>query len=144
MARRMIRDEDILAQIPAARRRAQAAHPIAASARFDRAHRRLHVTLTNGASLMVPIALIASLRRASDLDLAEVSVGVAGVGLRWERLDEDLSVSGLARVALGRRVLLRASGAAGGVSRTAAKVKASRVNGLKGGRPRKPLRKAGA
>lgn len=137
MARRMIRDEDILAQVPAARRRAQAAHPIAAKVRFERAHRRLHVTLTNGASLIVPIDLIASLRRASDLDLAEVSVGVAGVGLRWERLDEDLSISGLARVALGRQVLLRASGAAGGDSRTAAKVQASRVNGLKGGRPRK-------
>lgn len=144
MARRMIADDDILAQLPAARRRAHASHPVASKARYERAHRRLHVTLTNGATLLVPIDLIASLRQASDLDLSEVSVGVAGVGLRWERLDEDLSISGLARVALGRQVLLQASGAAGGAARTVAKARASRANGLKGGRPRKTLRKAGA
>ena len=144
MARRVIRDEDILAQIPAARRRGNASHPVAATARYERAHRRLHVTLTNGATLLVPIDLIASLSRATDLDLADVSVGVAGVGLRWDRLDEDLSMSGLARVALGPQVLLRASGAAGGASRTAAKSQASRINGLKGGRPRKVLRRTGA
>lgn len=144
MARRTVRDENILAQIPTARRRAQVSHPLAAKARYERAHRRLHVTLTNGATLLVPIDLIASLRHATDVELADVSVGVAGVGLRWERLDEDLSMAGLARVALGRQVLLRASGAAGGASRTAAKVQASRANGLKGGRPRKVLRKTGA
>ena len=101
MARRTVRDEDILAQIPTARRRAQVSHPLAAKARYERAHRRLHVTLTNGATLLVPIDLIASLRRATDVELADVSVGVAGVGLRWERLDEDLSMVGLARVAGG-------------------------------------------
>ena len=137
MARRAISDADVLAQLPAARRRAQNAHPLAAKVRYARVHRRLHVTLTNGATLTVPIDLIASLRRATDSELAAVRVGVAGVGLRWERLDEDLSVSGLARAALGRNGLLRASGAIGGASRTAAKVEASRRNGLKGGRPRK-------
>lgn len=144
MAERVIHDRDILAQIPAARRRARDSHPVAAGARYDCAHRCLHVTLTNGAALLVPIDLIALLRRATDRDLAEVSVGVAGVGVRWERLDEDLSLSGLARVALGRQILLRASGAAGGASRTPAKAEASRANGRKGGRPRKALRKTDA
>lgn len=141
MARRMVSDNEILEQIPAARRRAQHTHPAAVKARYDQPTRRLHVTLTNGATLVVPIDLIASLRRAADQELAAVTVGVAGVGLRWEDLDEDLSIGGLARVALGRQVLLRASGAAGGASRTAAKVQASRLNGLKGGRPRKALRR---
>ncbi len=144
MAEHVIHDKDILAQIPAARRRARATHPVVAEARYDRAHRRLHVTLTNGAVLLVPIDLVASLRRATDRDLAEVSVGVAGVGVRWERLDEDLSLSGLARVVLGKQILLRASGAAGGSSRSTAKVEASRANGRKGGRPRSVPRKADA
>lgn len=141
MAEHVIHDKDILAQIPAARRRARATHPVAAGARYDCAHRCLHVTLTNGAVLLVPIDLVASLRRATDRDLAEVSVGVAGVGLRWDRLDMDLSLSGLARVALGKQTLLRASGAAGGSSRSAAKAEASRANGRKGGRPGKAIRK---
>jgi hypothetical protein len=140
MAERVIHDKDILAQIPAARRRARASHPVAAGARYDRAHRRLHVTLTNGATLLVPVDLIATLCRATDRDLADVRVAVAGVGLRWERLDEDLSLSGLARVALGRQVLLQAAGAAGGSSRTPAKAEASRANGRKGGRPRKAIK----
>lgn len=144
MANRVINDRDILAQIPAARRRARASHPVAAEAHYDCAHRCLHVTLTNGATLLVPIDLVGSLRQASDRDLADVRVGVAGVGLRWERLDEELSISGLARVALGRQILLRASGAAGGASRTPAKAEASRANGRKGGRPRKALRKTDA
>jgi hypothetical protein len=137
MAKRTVRDAEILAQIPAARRRARVSHPLAAMARYQRTHRRVQVTLTNGATLVVPIDLIASLRTATDAALADVAVGIGGVGLRWERLDEDLSIAGLARIALGRQVLLSASGAAGGASRTAAKVEASRANGLKGGRPRK-------
>jgi len=102
-------------------------------------HRRIQVTLTNGALLSVPVDLIASLRQAEDKDLAGVSVGVAGVGVRWEGLDEDLSIAGLARMALGGRILLQASGAAGGSVRTAAKAVAARRNGKKGGRPRKVI-----
>jgi hypothetical protein len=63
-------------------------------------------------------------------------VGPAGVGLHWAALDADLSVAGLAAVAFGRRVLLRAAGAAGGSARSAAKADAARRNGAKGGRPR--------
>lgn len=141
MARRAVNDSEIFDQIPAARRRSRTGHPVATKVRYDRLRRSLHVTLSNGTMLVVPINLIASLRRATDRDLAGVAVGVAGVGLRWEELDEDLSIEGLARVALGHRVLLRASGAAGGASKTAAKAKASRLNGKKGGRPRKTTRK---
>src|ERR1019366_8789639 len=81
MARRMVSDSEIFDQIPAARRRAQHADPAAVKARYDRPNRRLHVTLTNGTTLVVPIDLIASLRRAADQDLAAVTIGVAGVGL---------------------------------------------------------------
>ena len=87
--------------------------------------------------LVIPIDLIASLRRAAVEDVAAVEVGAAGISLHWEALDEDLGITGLVRLALGRRMLLQASGAAGGASRSAAKVKASRLNGRKGGRPRK-------
>ena len=144
MTRWVVSDSEILAQIPAARRRAQRDNLRAVEVRYDRARRRLHVTLANGTGLVVPIDLIASLQRAADHDIAEVMVGVAGISLRWERLDEDLSMSGLVELAVGRRALLRAAGAAGGASRTAAKVRASRLNGLKGGRPRQRLRNAPA
>ena len=140
MARHLTTDDDILAQVPAARQRARRArlmHPHAAAVRFERAGRRLHVQLTNGAALVIPVELIASLRNATDQALATVSVGAAGIGLRWESLDQDLTIAGLAKVVLGSRVLLGASGAAGGAARTPAKIRAARRNGRKGGRPRK-------
>src|SRR5689334_17152424 len=117
MAKTRMSDDTILAQIPTARRRAERSRksqPHAAEARYERAGRRLHLTLTNGAEIVVPVSLIPSLRAKADVDLADVTVGPAGVGLHWERLDEDLSVSGLLRFVVGSRALLRASGAAGG------------------------------
>ena len=140
MAKHLMTDDDILAQVPAARqraRRARLSHPHAAAVRFEQAGRRLHVQLTNGAALVIPVRLVVSLRDATDQDLATVSVGAAGIGLRWEGLDQDLTIAGLAKVALGSQVLLRASGAAGGAARTPAKIRAARRNGRKGGRPRK-------
>lgn len=140
MSKRKVTDSEILAQIPAARRRAVAAEPRAVRVRYDRAGRRFAVTLTNGVVLTVPADLIASLRHAADSDLGTVRVGVAGLSLRWEPLDEDLSIAGLAAVAMGRGLLLRASGSAGGSARTPAKARAARENGKKGGRPRQTAR----
>ncbi|MDH4132522.1 MAG: DUF2442 domain-containing protein [Gemmatimonadota bacterium] len=140
MASRSLTDAQILAGIPAARQRAARARrsePHAAAARYERPGRRLHIRLTNDATLVIPVALIPSLDTATDQELAEVSLGAAGLGLHWERLDLDLGIPALARLALGPRVLLSASGAAGGSARSTAKARAARRNGRKGGRPRK-------
>ncbi|MEO6067409.1 MAG: DUF2442 domain-containing protein [Gemmatimonadales bacterium] len=142
MAKHLLTDNDILAQIPAARRRAERtrlAEPHAAAAEYLRTPRALLVELSNGAGILVPIDLVADLREATDPELAKVAVGPAGVGLRWERLDVDLSVAGLATLAFGARTLHRAAGAAGGSVRSRKKAKSSRLNGLKGGRPRMKL-----
>ena len=147
MAKHMVSDADVLAQVSAARRRARRAlrtRPHAKEARYDRGRRRLHIVLTNGAAFAVPVDLVAALEEASDADLAHVTVGPAGVGLRWERLDADLSVAVLARVALGAHILLRAAASAGGAAQTSAKRRAARLNGLKGGRPRKSTRRTAA
>ncbi len=81
-ARPRVPDADILAQIPAARRRARAGQPVAAEACFDRAGRCLRIGLTNGTVLSVPIDLVPPLRHATDREVADVTVGVAGVSLR--------------------------------------------------------------
>ena len=140
MGRPFLTEAEIRAQIPAARRRAREAlktEPHAKRAWYDPRHRALHITLTNGAGIVVPVALMAGFESFPDRLIAKVEVGFAGVDLHWEELDADLSVVGLARLALGPKVLLRAAGAAGGASRSVAKAKAARRNGLKGGRPRR-------
>jgi len=140
MTKRSLTDDEIRAQIPAARRRAERLRqttPHAERARYDRSTRQLHIQLTNGAGLIIPVALISSLRNAADKDLSAVEVGPAGIDLHWERLDADLTVASLARLVLGTQGLLRAAGSAGGAARTQAKARAARLNGRKGGRPRR-------
>lgn len=147
MARHPLTDPEILAQVPAARKRAERAlrtRPHASRAHFDRTHRVIHIALTNGATFTVPVDMVRSLDTASDAELADIRVGPAGHGLRWERLDADLSVAQLVGAAFGADVLLRAAGSAGGSSRTTAKARAARLNGLKGGRPRKHSSKTAA
>lgn len=140
MSKRRISDAEILAQIPRAEARAARARrtqPHAESARYERKSRMLHIRLTNGSGLSIPVVLLPELARAADPDLADVTVGPAGIGLHWKRLDADLSVAGIARLALGAHTLLRAAGTAGGLVRSAAKADAARRNGKLGGRPRK-------
>ena len=140
MAKRQPSDSQILAQIPAAvarARRAQRAEPHANAARYDRRTRTLHVGLTNGSTFSVPVVHIPTLRSASDDDLARVAIGPAGVALRWDTLDADVGVTSLAQAVFGARSLQRVAGAVAGSARTEAKATAARLNGLKGGRPRK-------
>ncbi len=133
-------DEQILGQIAEARARAlraQTREPHAATAAYDPATRRLRIGLTNGAEFSVAVALVPELRAASDADLRAVEVGPAGIGVHWPALDVDLSVTGLARLVFGVRVVHRAAGAAAGRVRSPAKAEAARKNGARGGRPRK-------
>lgn len=109
MSRSRVTNAEILAQIPEAEARAERARrtkPHAEAARYERKERTLHVKLTNGSAFSIPVDLVPELAKASDADLSEVSVGPAGIGLHWRRLDADLSVAGLARFVLGTRTLL--------------------------------------
>ena len=138
MAARRLTDAEILAQIPAARARAareSRTKPHAASARYMRASRMLRVRLTNGAEVSIPVALLPNLAGASDASLAQVTVGPFGMWLAWERLNMDLSGEGLARIAFGSAVLMKAAGSEGGRSTSKRKAAAARENGKKGGRP---------
>jgi hypothetical protein len=140
MDRRKLEDSEIRAQIPAARRRGRAsrtAEPRARSARYDPAGGLITVELTNGSFFGFPARLGQGLRRASPALLAEVEVSPSGEALHWERLDVDLRVAALLQGVFGSKTWMRELGRAGGAVRNAAKARAARRNGAKGGRPRK-------
>lgn len=142
MARAPIPDSLLRDQIRAGRLRARWLRqhaPHAASATIDRATRTLIVSLTNGARVALPARLVSGLDRATTSQLASVEVTPAGVGLRWPALDLDLSLSNLLEACFGAKALLQAAGAAGGTARSPAKVRAARLNGKRGGRPRKAI-----
>lgn len=115
--------------------KAAASEPRAASARYDARTDRIIVELTNGCQFVFPPGLGQGLAGAPCEALAKVEVSPAGAGLHWEDLDVDLSVPNLAFGIFGTRAWMRELGRRGGLRRSRAKTRASRENGLKGGRP---------
>jgi hypothetical protein len=108
--------------------------PRAASARYDRPTGRIVVELTSGSVFAFPARQGQGLETATDEQLSQVEILGAGYGLRWEALDVDLSIPGLAAGVFGTKAhMARIAGR----SSSPAKAAAARANGAKGGRPRK-------
>ena len=66
---------------------------LAKSVSFD--EEMMHVSLTDGRLISVPIIWFPLLRRATSEERAKYEIGGAGTSLHWPELDEDLSVAGL-------------------------------------------------
>jgi hypothetical protein len=142
MAKRKLTDEEVRAQIPAARTRAKRRRAVRArSATYDREAGRVVVELSNGCMMGFPADLAEALRGAEPHQLAEVKVVLYGDGLRWEGLDVDLLVRDLAQGVFGSKEWMSQVagelGGRGGRARSEAKVAAARRNDQMGGRPGK-------
>jgi hypothetical protein len=110
--------------------------PRAASARYDRRQGRVVIDLTNGCTFSFPPRLAQGLETATEDELAQVEVLGAGYGLHWEALDTDLSVPEVLVGLLGTKAYM--AGRAGQAT-SPAKAAAARMNGARGGRPRKTV-----
>jgi uncharacterized protein DUF2442 len=55
----------------------------------------LHVFLTDGRRISVPIVWFPILLKASPEQRTKYEIGSGGISLHWPELDEDLSVAGL-------------------------------------------------
>lgn len=55
----------------------------------------LWIELEDGRQVGVPTDKFPRLRNASEEDLSKVRVEACGTALRWEELDEDLTVDGI-------------------------------------------------
>jgi hypothetical protein len=112
--------------------------PRACAARYDPTTGRVHVDLTNGCTFAFPARDAQGLEDASDVELAQVEILGLGLGLRWERLDVDLSVPALLAGMFGTKAYMdRQRAARAGAAKSAVKAAAARRNGAKGGRRRK-------
>ena len=69
--------------------------PLATSVRIDEDN--LHVELTDGRQISVPLAWFPRISSASAAERENWRLIGAGSGIHWEDLDEDLSVAGLLR-----------------------------------------------
>jgi hypothetical protein len=76
------------------------------------------------------------LQAGTKKQLARIEILGGGTGLHWPDLDADFYVPGLLQGVYGNKKWMAEIGRSGGSARSAAKKRAARVNGLKGGRPR--------
>ena len=113
--------------------------PRAVSARYSRNRGLIVVSLANGSELGVPARLVQGLADASAAARAEIVISPTGYGLHWPRLDVDLSVPGLFACVYGSKVWMRELAARAGSVTSERKAQAARLNGVRGGRPRKPV-----
>lgn len=66
---------------------------MAKSVAFD--SNAMHVTLTDGRVLSVPLIWFLRLSQATPMQREQYEIGGGGVAIHWEELDEDLSLAGL-------------------------------------------------
>lgn len=120
--------------------------PRAHSVAFDKGTKSIKLELVNGVTFTVPTRLIQILANASEDEIRTTELLLDGLYVRWPKLDENLNVESLLEGTFGTARWMRSLkehlaelGRKGGRSRSAAKSVASRLNGAKGGRPRKAV-----
>jgi hypothetical protein len=96
----------------------------------------LILKLSDGRRHLIPREELQGLQSATKEQVAAVEIVGQGTGLHWPALDVDHYVPSLLRRVYGNRNWMAEIGRNGGSARSVAKKKASRANGLKGGRPR--------
>jgi hypothetical protein len=136
-----INEAELLEQIEAARARAaetDRTEPRAVSARYDAASGLVQVQMRNGLQVAFAPAMVSELDGATPGDLAQVGLTPFGDALACPPLDVHIHLAGLLADLTGlsawwQREAVRRAGRA----TSDAKARAARVNGRKGGRPRK-------
>ncbi len=113
--------------------------PRATAVYYEQGSHRIVVELSNGADFRFSPASVPELIAASSDELAQVEVSPSGRTLRWQRLDADLSLPGLMAGVFGAKTWMAHLGRMGGQATSQAKAEAARLNGMKGGRPKKAV-----
>jgi len=91
--------------------------------------------LSDGHRLAIPREDLQGLQSGTKGQLTRVEIVGGGTGVHWPDLDADLYVPSLLRGIYGSKTWMAEIGRRGGSVRSAAKKRASRANGMKGGRP---------
>jgi hypothetical protein len=127
------------AEIDAAIASANDNEPRAVQVNYLPSMRVFVLKLNDGTFQAIPRDKWQDLEDANVKELSNIELLGDGTGLRWPDLDVDLYVPALVKGIFGTKQWMANIGRRGGSVRSEAKRAASRVNGVKGGRPRKPL-----
>jgi hypothetical protein len=113
--------------------------PRATSVRYDETTGKVEVDLSNGCAFSFPAGLVQGLSAASQQQLARVKTLGIGFALEWEDLDVQVTLGGLMAGVFGTKRYMAELARQAGRTRSAAKTSAAKINGAKGGRPRKAI-----
>ena len=97
------------------------------------------VKFTDGSRRAIPREDLQGLQSGTPEQLSRIEIVGGGTGLHWPDLDADIYVPALLRGIYGNKLWMAKFGQRGGAVRSAAKKRAARANGLKGGRPRRKV-----
>jgi hypothetical protein len=112
--------------------------PIAVGARYDKRLGRLVIDLNTGLQIAFKPHDAQGLEEATPEQLKNIEISPSGLGLHFPELDADIYLPGILEGLLGsKRWMATLLGKAGGRSTSVAKAAAARLNGKKGGRPKK-------
>ena len=115
-------------------READRIEPRANSVRYDVHQGLLVVELRTGFAFGFPPERVPGLEKLDAKKLAVVRISPSGDGLHWDEVGVDVSLTGLVSEALNLREWAPRFM---GQTRSEAKARAARLNGMKGGRPRR-------
>lgn len=129
--------EEMQVATQAARRRERLATKIRAAS-YDRASDAIRVDMSTGATLIVPRHRILGFAAAAPKELADLAVTPGAEGLWSDTVDDGVLLEQLLVFAAGETLLGRLGARLNAAIKSPARAAASRTNGTKGGRPRKP------
>lgn len=109
--------------------------PFAVAVRYDRFTKSVALLLNNDCHVLVPVALLPELAKATPSQLRNVVLMPEGYAIEWPQLDQQFLMSRLLADVCGSGVM-QELGRRGGKVKSRAKTKAARRNGTLGGRPR--------
>lgn len=134
-------DRELDGQIVAANERSRLRllnEPHIVKAHYDPKLRRVIVCLSNHAWFVFRPEDAQGLEHATTAQLKKIEISPSTFGLHFPLLDAQFDITALMQGHFGSRKWMAARlGAAGGASRSKAKVTAAKANGKLGGRPRK-------
>jgi hypothetical protein len=107
------------------------------AATYDRKRDMIRVDLSTGAILSVPRHAILGFAKVKPSQLADLEISFGREGLWSDTIDDGVLFEQLIVIAAGEPVLGVIGVRINGAKKSEARAKASRLNGVKGGRPRK-------
>ncbi len=117
-------------------RQFEANDPRVIRVRYEAKEDLVSLYFADGFRISIPRTHLQGLEGANQSQLSKIEIVGHGTGLHWPLLDVDHYVLGLLEHRFGTKRWMNEIGRRGGLAKSAAKTKAARRNGLKGGRPR--------